>query len=92
MSDISPTLSANVASSNGFCMAPLPNAPRSPPFAYDPQSERLAEASANSASVQPERELRMEVISDIAEEGVRVISWFVRREMGLREPVCLHRR
>jgi hypothetical protein len=40
--DICPTSSAKVASSNGFCMAPRPNDPRSPPALYDPaQGERL---------------------------------------------------
>jgi len=44
----SPTLRAKEAFSNGFCMAPLPNMPKSPPRLAELQSEFF---SANSARV-----------------------------------------
>ena len=57
MPDISPTLSEKVPSSNGFCMAPRPNGPKSPLLRKEPQSERAKDAfekaSTNSC---PERE------------------------------------
>ena len=37
--DSSPTLSANAASSNGFCIFPRVNEPRSPPCAAELQQE-----------------------------------------------------
>lgn len=43
----SPTFRANAASSNGLCMAPLANGPRSPPFLADEQSEYFWANSAN---------------------------------------------
>lgn len=45
----SPTLSANAASSNGFCMAPFPNGPRSPLRFADEQSEYFCASSAKEA-------------------------------------------
>lgn len=45
-SDNSPTFNANAASSNGFCMAPLPKGPKSPPRFADEQSEYLEASSA----------------------------------------------
>ena len=46
----SPTAKPNAASSNGFCMHPLLNLPKSPPFLYDEQSECFPANSVNSAS------------------------------------------
>ena len=54
--DICPTSSAKVASSNGFCMAPRPNDPRSPPALNDPAqanggiSKRVVWGGAGGAS------------------------------------------
>lgn len=45
----SPTLSEKAASSNGFCIASLPNGPRSPPLRADEQSEYFCAKSANDA-------------------------------------------
>jgi hypothetical protein len=47
MPDSSPTLSATTASSNGFCMAPGPKSPRSPPALAEEQSLSFAARSAN---------------------------------------------
>lgn len=45
-SDNSPTFKANAASSKGFCIAPLPNGPKSPPRFAEEQSEYLEAKSA----------------------------------------------
>ena len=46
----SPTLRAQVASSNGFCICPRPNGPKSPPLLADEQSENCEAKSSNFAS------------------------------------------
>lgn len=48
MSDNSPTPNSNAASSNGFCMVPRPNGPKSPPRFAELQSEYF---SANCSKV-----------------------------------------
>lgn len=45
----SPTFNANAASSNGFCIVPLPNGPKSPPRRADEQSEYFEANSAKEA-------------------------------------------
>lgn len=45
----SPTLRAKAASSNGFCIAPFPKGPKSPPLFADEQSEYFCDNSANDA-------------------------------------------
>lgn len=45
----SPTLRANAACSNGFCIAPLPNGPKSPPLLAELQSENCCASSAKEA-------------------------------------------
>lgn len=49
MPDISSTFRPNAASSNGFCIIPRLNFPKSPPFLYELQSEYFDASSANSA-------------------------------------------
>jgi len=44
-SDISPTFKLNAASSNGFCIAPRPKGPKSPPLFAEEQSEYFAAIS-----------------------------------------------
>lgn len=46
---ISPTFKEKAASSNGFCMAPRPNGPRSPERLAELQSEYLPASSPNDA-------------------------------------------
>merc|ERR1719507_2312067 len=48
---ISPTFKAKVASSKGFCICPLPNIPRSPPFLAELQSLYLPTSSSKVASL-----------------------------------------
>lgn len=45
-SDNSPSFNAKAASSNGFCIAPFPKGPKSPPRLADEQSEYLDASSA----------------------------------------------
>ena len=76
----SPTLSWKAASSNGFCIAPRPKVPRSPPFLAELQSEYLEANSANDArpeviwSLYPLRRLAASsfervMLSDLHEDG-----------------------
>merc|ERR1719189_1383374 len=48
---ISPTWRAKVASSKGFCICPLPNMPKSPPFLAELQSLNLLARSSKVASL-----------------------------------------
>ena len=48
---ICPTASANVASSNGFCIWPRPKKSRSPPFCALPQSLSLAACAVRATQV-----------------------------------------
>lgn len=45
----SPIFNANEASSNGFCIVPLENGPKSPPRLAELQSEYFWASSANDA-------------------------------------------
>mmetsp|Transcript_4071 Transcript_4071/g.14249 ORF Transcript_4071/g.14249 Transcript_4071/m.14249 type:complete len:245 (+) Transcript_4071:76-810(+) len=94
ISEISPTSNANVASSNGFCIAPRPNAPKSPDCANEPQSLRFFAVAANlpAGSLDAKIDSRQAFISFFASSSDMVRAWFVRRDTGLREPVCFSSR
>src|SRR6266702_4769308 len=50
---ISPTRSENAASSNGFCICPGPNQPRSPSWSCEEQSECLRASGPNLSALPP---------------------------------------
>ena len=50
---ISPTRNANAASSNGFCICPGPNRPKSPSCSCDEQSECLRASDPNLSVLVP---------------------------------------
>lgn len=50
ISEISPTFKLNATSSNGFCICPRENGPKSPPRFAELQSEYFCASSANVTS------------------------------------------
>ena len=87
---ISPTLRENPASSNGFCIAPRPKEPKSPPFFAEEQSEYFEASSAKDASPL--------TICSLYESKRSNASSFVRvmlsdlHEEGLLDSLCLTKR
>lgn len=76
---ISPTLSPNVASSNGFCICPGLKKPRSPWERYELQSEFLPASSENLLSSSLISDWNPRRIS-MASSLLRVIDFYVGRE------------
>ena len=54
---ISPTFRAKVASSKGFCISPGPKKPRSPPWAWEPQSLSCSATSEKESGAATTRAL-----------------------------------
>lgn len=86
MPEISATSSAKAASSNGFCMRPRPNTPRSPPFRAEEQSLSVRASSSNDTSPETMRSRYADSMAS-ASSLLRVICGDFHED-GRRDSVC----
>lgn len=93
MFDSSPTLRANAASSNGFCIWLRPKRPRSPPSRADEQSlsvlASLAKVALRSSASRSVFSWPLRISSASSLDRV-MLAW--RQDAGRRLPLCLMRR
>ncbi len=87
---ISPTFRLKEASSNGFCIWPRLNGPKSPPRLAELQSEYFWANSANVASPFSISLLYLKRISRASSLDLVIFS--SRQELGRRDPLCLTNR